>query len=374
MRETDIQIALKYAPIICQQTAGDENARYQDFFCRVDYDGNLKTNDNWNNLDLFKDDLRAEVYFSLVETTSHYFILYSVYHPRDWKPLSGHENDMEHAQVVVKKQGRGGAVQFLSTNAHHDYYVYYNEAAVDLPEEWRRNQYKGTVFLDGDHPIIFVQPGTGANVFGGIGHGILGVVGSTRRRWRAGSNPSFNFSGGQGVVGFPDQNNEGEIPDRRQEARNIKYKLIAVEESLWRWKDLIGDDGIYGENIQSWAADSDDYFSDSSEPLQTRREFFTRVGSPTLLRYPQSFNGNEGGGDAGKTPFAYELGVPTLNYWKMKGATDEFIRELRRLNRTIDFTTKEYDNFFDPAHAWYLRLRGQLFSTDYLYNPYLNIS
>jgi hypothetical protein len=372
MREQDLKIALKYAPIICQETEGNQDERYQDYFCCADYDGDIKANNNWDNLPLFKDDLKAEVYFSLVETASHYFILYSVYHPRDWKPVLAHENDMEHAQVVVKKQGRGGVVQFLTTNAHLDYFVYHNaDETLPISDILRQNHYAGTIFFHDTHPIITVEPGSGS--IAGVGHGIRGLTGNSRRRWRPGSNPAFNFPGREGIVGFPDDNNQGEIPDRTIAAQNIKYSLIPVETSLWPLKDIVGDNGLFGEAIRTWVADRQTYFnSRTGIRLETRKDYLSRIGATTVSQFSKSFNGDNGTGDDGKTPFAYELMVPFIPLKKMEGMPDIILRTLMQNSSFVSGASK-FDNFFDPAHAWFLRLEGQVFSTEYIYNPFLGI-
>ena len=368
MRPTDLEIALTYAPIICQETFGNEEERFQDYFCRADYDGDLKANNNWNNLDQFKDSLKAEVYFSLVETNSHYFILYSVYHPKDWKVLGKHENDMEHAQVVVKKKGTKGAVQFLCTNAHHSYYIYYNEKEVEIPTTWLREQYSGTIFLEETHPIIFVQPGNGFNQFGGVGHGIVGLTGPMKRRWKGNT---YHFPNDQGLVCFPGE--EGEISNRQLKVQSLHYSLCSTEQDLWPLREKIGDKWLFGEAITTWTADGDDYVDPESDTqYETRKEYFTRINATTSLRYARSFNGNEGMEDEGKTPFAFQLGVPALQYWRMRGMSDAMLKKLLRENKLVN-TTQNFDNFFDPAHGWLLRLGGQIVNTGYIYNPYLGV-
>lgn len=370
MRKKDWDIALAYAPIICQETFGTFDERYQDYFCRADYDGDFKANNNWDNLAKFKDKLKAEVYFSLVETKSHYFILYSVYHAKDWKVLGKHENDMEHAQVVVKKKGTKGVIQFLCTNAHHSYYIYFNEQEVDIPQSWLKNQYSGTILInesDG-RPVIFVQPGNGFNQFGGVGHGIVGITGAMRKRWKG---DAFNFPGGQGLVCFPHQT--GEIPDPEKENQSVQYSLISTEEDLWPLRDTTGDQSLFGEAMATWNADGDDYVDlDTKDQIETRKEYFLSKNASVSVKYAKSFNGNEGMEDEGKTPFAFQMGVPALQYWRMRGMPDAMLQKLKKENKLIN-TTQNFDNFFDPAHGWFLRLGGRIVSIDYTYHPYIGV-
>lgn len=382
MRAKDLRIARRFAPVICQETAGGPDERYQDYFCRVDYDGDRQANNNWDNLDAFRHRLLPEVYFSLTETRTHYFILYSVYHPRDWKPIEGHENDMEHAQVVVRKRGSSGVVQYLYTNAHIWYHAYYNDedadvASVisDLPARERRALFEGRVtLLDGAHPVIHVEPGSGdlLELLGEVGHGIRGVSDRPGSRWKP-STASFDFEDGQGLVCFP-SDEPGGAPDPDQEVHaQVKYGLIPSEDTLWSWRQEVGHAGLFSLRSARWDADGRSYRSSQ----RSRRSYLEELGLPTLASFPEAFVGNDGRPNAAHPPFAFELGVPYWRYLWMAGRDENWISDQRRHNPLIDIGRKSFDNFFDPAHAWWLRLAGppaDAFSLDYVHNPYLGIA
>ena len=82
-----------------------------DFITRFDYDGDWRGDNNWRNAYLF--DLPGYVYYSVIESSRHYFITYAFYHPRDYtaRPYEGfapkteHENDLEGCTVTVEKDG-----------------------------------------------------------------------------------------------------------------------------------------------------------------------------------------------------------------------------------------------------------------------------
>src|SRR5215203_5798959 len=97
-------LAYRWAPVHYQDT--DDSHAKADYITRVNYDGNYICTDNWQNLD--KGDLSAYVYYSVVETSTHWFIVYAFFHPRDWTdhPFDQeHENDMEGILEVIKKDG-----------------------------------------------------------------------------------------------------------------------------------------------------------------------------------------------------------------------------------------------------------------------------
>ena len=116
-------LAYRYAPIHYQDT-DDSNAE-ADYLTRFDYDGNWDGTDNWEHL--ASGDLSAYVYYSVVETASHWFIVYGFFHPRDWTDGSGqeHENDLEGVLCIVRKNGsQFGIIDGMITVAHNDFYSY----------------------------------------------------------------------------------------------------------------------------------------------------------------------------------------------------------------------------------------------------------
>lgn len=53
-----------------------------DYITSFNFDGDWDPLNNWNNLPQFE--LKAYIYYWVVETTTHWFIGYANFHPRDW--------------------------------------------------------------------------------------------------------------------------------------------------------------------------------------------------------------------------------------------------------------------------------------------------
>ncbi|MFG2040046.1 hypothetical protein [Dactylosporangium sp. NPDC048998] len=75
---TDADLAYRWAPVHYQDTASTYRA---DYLAPVDYDGDWNTLNNWNNLDAFASGLTGTVYYSVVETGTHWFIGFLPWRP-----------------------------------------------------------------------------------------------------------------------------------------------------------------------------------------------------------------------------------------------------------------------------------------------------
>lgn len=182
------QIAARFAPVFHQALA--EHPR-GDYITNFDFDGDWDGTNNWANADDTSFKLRAYIYYSVVETSTHYFIHYAVFHARDYKggdtkgviysqllhagalvfshgrepsgrlaeAVSAHENDMEGALVVVEKDGNdltSARIVFVET-LHHNMFSRYVPVGSDRAAE-------GRFTLDGQHVELYVEP---------KGHGIV---------------------------------------------------------------------------------------------------------------------------------------------------------------------------------------------------------
>jgi hypothetical protein len=134
-------LALAYAPIFAQKVSREW--KLADQIAPLDLAGSLaNVADNPEALEeLFEEDpdqiLDAKVYYSVSETSTHYFLAYAVYHVLDWwkrlKPkdlynlirdsLDEHIHDIEGAMLVVTKEPEG-LVDGLVTVAHNNFYLY----------------------------------------------------------------------------------------------------------------------------------------------------------------------------------------------------------------------------------------------------------
>jgi hypothetical protein len=117
------ELAHHHAPIHYQDT--DDTLAEADYLTRFDYDGDWDALNNWENLDT--GDLSGAVYYSVVESCTHWFIVYGFFHPRDWTDTieQEHENDMEGLLAVVRKDGgKFGALEGMVTVFHNDFYSF----------------------------------------------------------------------------------------------------------------------------------------------------------------------------------------------------------------------------------------------------------
>ena len=89
-----------------KRDASSSGAAFNDYIVRFDFDGDWNGRNNADNLrDALEKgfDLRAYVYYAAQETDFYYYLHYAYFHPRDPKPVGGHENDVEGVMVVVQK-------------------------------------------------------------------------------------------------------------------------------------------------------------------------------------------------------------------------------------------------------------------------------
>lgn len=211
---THVEMAQHYAPMIYQGAASD-----QDFITAVNMDGDWIGDNNWENQP--NSDLSAYVYYSVIETESHWFLFYSLYHARDYteEPCDEsegcHENDMESLQVVVAKDGTSyGHPQALLTLAHSHIYLYPFDDSVK----------KGSLRSDGmvqqenGHPKVWVET---------YGHGIYGK-------------PQILVPGKiTYLVG-----DRAEIPEDIHDDE-VSYELVSIYDTLWQHRSEIGPGKIF---------------------------------------------------------------------------------------------------------------------------------
>ncbi len=206
---THEELAQHYAPIIYQGAASDA-----DYITATDFDGDWIGNNNWENQP--SGDLSAYVYYSVAETNSHWFLFYSLYHPRDYteepceKSDGCHENDMESLQVVIAKDGTTyGRLQAMLTLAHSHIYLYPSDDSVK----------KGALRPDGrvqlveDHPAVWVEL---------YGHGIYGrpaILVPGKITYRVGD--------------------RAEIPEDIHD-EDVAYELLSIYDTLWQHRAEIG--------------------------------------------------------------------------------------------------------------------------------------
>ncbi len=248
----DRKIAARFAPIF-KQGLGDQPRA--DYITNFDFDGDWKGDNNWKNLDNRTFRLRAWVYFSVIETTTHYFVHYAIFHPRDYKgdlvtstlletliragvgklgtdPSGGlaeevalsHENDLEGCLVVATRNGNDlerARVEYVETMAHNRY-LRYRPAGAEVAAE-------RVIQMRGQQPVLFVEP---------KGHGVS--------RFR--SQPEDHRESVNGVLSYvyKGRPEDPETIKQRREGVDVGYALTPIAETLWR-RALTGANETYGE-------------------------------------------------------------------------------------------------------------------------------
>lgn len=257
--------------------------RRGDYMTRFDFDGDWNGLNNWTNFakrppaDYKKDQqARAYMYYSVVETATHYFIVYCSYHVQDREPRCSdgecHENDLEGGLHMVQKgpeNGGMGTLWLMMYLAHDDWFTYLTPAGRaagirlggkpphETPEKaqhansgfiydvvWSGITSAGKLFLprdphapvDADAPpgTIF-RPTTWQEPWG---HGMYGWPGRESKspydRYRK---PEYawknGFIHGDGVIYYPGTNPG--IPDYHQPVDTVPYSLIDMLESNGLW-------------------------------------------------------------------------------------------------------------------------------------------
>lgn len=324
----DAELAEHHAPVIYQDI-GARHGGLADLPLRIDFDGDWEGLNNWESLDAAAAGaaqgfvLGAHVYYSVVQTETHWFIHYFVYHPQDWAilrvtPWDEHEHDLEGMLVCIRKDPTGanplGDLVLMETQAHGHFYQYSADPTVTAGEESLDGTVPSRTGTQG-HPKVFQQAG---------GHGLFasrqGLSGAIYLGLRG-----TNFPGGDGLVFVPggglaqyaldpalgrDARDGGQDDARRR----VAYALLPVEAELWprrtppasaifatpwdyqgarhRMADLSrtfrGDTRMRDASVTPWAHDdrddrvpAGDWFFD---PAYTLGRHF-RIGHPWSTRY-----------------------------------------------------------------------------------------
>lgn len=268
---SEVDLAYRWAPVHHQDSS---SANYEaDYLAQVDYDGDWDSRNNWENLSADDADLTGAVYYSVVETGTHWFIAYSFFHPRDWKVLGSHENDMEGMVAAIRKDdSEFGTFEAMVTIAHDHFYSYVPPGS---PYTAGRESIDGQVVMDTHderpHPTTFQEA---------RGHGAY--------RW-----DGKEFPGGDGIVYVPDRD-EGKEPSGGDD-RSVPYRLVDTfaDGGLWarradpltfaEWATFGGDDGRDDAAHTAWGWDDKDDGVEAglmaTDPARLIDEYFDDLGS-----------------------------------------------------------------------------------------------
>jgi hypothetical protein len=216
-------LALRWAPIHYQdvdQTGTHALGGASDYITRYDYDGDLNGRNNWDNAGNANFPKSAHGYYSVVETSTHWFIVYLFFHPRDWTDTffdTEHENDSEGLLLTIARDGSTyGALRSAVTVAHTDFFSY-----VPSGGNWTsgHESVDGTLqlatFAGAGHPVTAQQA---------KGHGLK-------------ARPYYDIVG-DGIIYYPSLTT-AEVPSN-PDHRNVLYKLVDIFQpgGLWDNRSL----------------------------------------------------------------------------------------------------------------------------------------
>lgn len=204
-----------YAPYIAQETWFQP---ISDYLHRFDSDGDWKGDNNWKQAE--EGSSQAYVYYAVMETETHWFLVYNMFHPRDYsdKCVVGtcHENDNEGMILTVRKDGsRFGRLQTLESLAHNNVYSH----SIDRSVKKGVHNIDGSIEIyENSHPVVFIEAG---------GHGVYGSTGS---------HSSFRLSDGQFKAGTNGvtyvYKGKAERPKHAAD-RNVGYELLPMYDHWW---------------------------------------------------------------------------------------------------------------------------------------------
>lgn len=212
------QLALRWAPIHHQdvdQTGSHALGGAADYIARYDFDGDLDGRNNWDRAGNAAYPLSAHGYYSVVETSTHWYIVYLFFHPRDWTDSffdTEHENDAEGVLLSVLRDGTTyGALQAAVTVAHTDFFSFTPSGSA-----WK----SGAESIDGTLQLAS---------FGGVLHP---VTAQQAKGHGLKARPYYDIDG-DGVVYYPSLTT-AEVPSGPND-REVSYKLVDIFAAGGMW-------------------------------------------------------------------------------------------------------------------------------------------
>ncbi|MBI3210481.1 MAG: hypothetical protein HYZ37_16475 [Candidatus Solibacter usitatus] len=303
-----------YAPFYAQETWFQPKA---DIPTRSDFDKDLIGDNNWDNLD--KGTSQAYVYYAVMETATHWFLQYNVWHPRDYSDKcvigSCHENDNEGLTLTIQKDGsQFGKLVLMETLAHDNVYAFTNDSGI----RGAAHGIEGRIELfEESHPVVFVESG---------GHGQYGTTKKTHSRYTVSKD---QFDAGTGITFL--YKGVAERP-RHANDRKVGYELLPILTHWWPRAAIERDQKMF----DAFAT----YQPAGGRPgMQQPRIGMTFYGRKQAANKAKPFWGWQDN----KT---LKNGILAVGQWGL-----------------------------DPAYAFTRVVRSSApVSTDYIYNPYLGVS
>ncbi len=222
-----LELARTYAPVVCHEF--HPKLGRQDVPAPVDFDGDLRGPGNWDAF--LRHELLPTLYYAVLETETHVFISYHLFHPRDWTLVDlrlhlTHENDGENLQVVVEKAS--GLPVLLFTQAHYRGAAYaaqdsgFGSGSERLRGDFLRFDGDWKPSREGRHACVFVESG---------GHGIIGVP-DRRAGVEIAPDGTASFDRA-GWVLRPARAGEVVSEPPLESGRLVAYQLESLTKKLW---------------------------------------------------------------------------------------------------------------------------------------------
>lgn len=233
---SDAAVILQWAPVIHQQDHDQNPLSRENIFTVVNFDRDWRMNNNWENLPYYPPN--AAVYYSLVESDTHYFIGYYLYYPRHIGKAQ-HEHDMAGVLAVVQKGS--GQLELLLTYNH-------NECL-----KWNGSH----VRLEAGHPSLVVSAGT---------HEI---------------SPVKTYEAAPGPGGICPLSPEKQVPGTGSQtgtASSAVYQLVDLKE-LWQRCNDIGQSRTFSR----WGYFDSYYYFDATAPWMWEYNRINWLAKPAEL-------------------------------------------------------------------------------------------
>ena len=247
------EIAFHYAPVHYQDT--DSSDYPSEYITAFDYDSDRISTNNWDNR--AGGEWPATAYYSVVETCTHYHVIYAFYHPRDWSDTifdQEHENDLEGALLLVRKDGSNfGTLEGMLTVFHTNFFSF---TPAGSPLTNGHESIDGSVSFEAHNGVN--RPKT---VQEAKGHGL--------KAWPYASD--FNGAANQdGVIYYPTQG-AAEYPSSGND-RNVPYRLVSLNQTNGMWAAALNDANLSSSQAQtfySWGTFKGDTSGDCGSGLKS---------------------------------------------------------------------------------------------------------
>lgn len=225
-------ILARYAPYLVQELQCTEFGDYPTCF---NYDGNYTAADNWDHLgiDCGSDcdsydggcrsgfPLPAYLYGSVIETGTHYFLCYAVFHPADDFHCNffQHENDLEGIVMMVLKDGSDyGRLRMVQLFWHIGFYEFVPPGSEGIYET--NDAINGEIELIDGHPVVYIEGG---------GHGLCSGKTGASGSWYV----HYQYTGTAGEPSAANHTQEAD-PHQVAVALRVGYGLLPIAVEFWQ--------------------------------------------------------------------------------------------------------------------------------------------